>query len=1132
MISLLIVYVSPNSPEANAPWLLFFIAASFAYVIFFHAISQSSTADTKIFFYYSQMLIIFFGPETQWLSWMSIFDFNISQSSGGFCVMPVTPMQRLLSGVVMPIVSVFQLGIIWCCHVMFAMCCRSCRRAMNEEQLITAMKNKLINSNHQSLNNSSEMKDSHSNVRGSSRIDRQASERQVVAPTFTDKLMTTLPTKWPVRARYLRTLLALFLFTYNSIANTVLKYMDCLTIDSDTIVVASYPAISCRSDQYKSLLPMFLSLLGVVVGAAPFVLLFSLLWLHYRGRLQQHQATFGIVYDVYRDKRYWWEFVVLLRRVCLVALTVWLRDDRKTMMSMLTVANIAILCAHMIASPFATKHDNQMESLSLMLLAVVTAVLTPLEIPLETDISLALSLTVLIPSLGFIALCLWARVGGLFSRFKGNKISPLPEGEGGKKPAHGVHSTEAVHTDNVDPLEPATGPVVRTPTNFVQHPFGGGSGRNHFGPPASTPSHRVHDGGTTSPMATDASSPAAAVAMATAGLDTPRRQRNPSISHISPMNSIRNSRLLFPSLPINGSTTPRNGSGTPTGLNAAGQPNGGSPHHLVDASGHDSPHHDNSSPPVRHASNTLAPPILAYVDAPSPPPPPVYSFHAIPGHIQSPSQAALDALSNAKKAIPSPDAVKPKIITQPPVIRRPNMLESTRRSTSRIVGSGSEGDDSTGNHDSPPASPHNINTHKTNNRRSSRGQSRTTPPMPPPRVMPLPLGTIVHDTNTPNAQDRLQPLHTSNSSESGLAPLRSPGSPSAKPLSPVTGDPRRLSPLRVGRRRPQTQQNSQVRLVSNVSISETGVAGGASGGDTSDLGNNGAPVTGRKVRRPSVGQHHKRSSFALAPSQPSTARRNGSIIGQPQAMIPESPSSSGMPSIHHDHDVPLSTTSISGEVSSAALAVLAAAEAMEPNPLSLPPSIVTMNNERHRKRNSLTSGNGMARMLSSSGGRPKPASPPIAEVATPPLTGRILSHSGMTSPATVNNDAHAFASDDGGIGSRKEYKGESVTFGNDDIGGIGGTSSLRSRPESRAVDPLDGLESTRGGGRASPMSVLDTPIPHSHYDNNGMIASTHRTGSMFNHGGAGVDASGMFSPSPDPIAILRHLPPPPTPDIL
>jgi hypothetical protein len=150
--------------------------ASFAYVIFFHVISQSSTADTKVFFYYSQMLIVFFGPESQWLSWMSIFDFNISQTSSGFCVLPVTPMQRLLSGVVMPFFSVLQLAFVWMVHLMIGRACHHQRRAADAANV-------------------------------------KAAAGFVKVATCWTKMMDKLALADPIGNHYLRTLLALFLFS-------------------------------------------------------------------------------------------------------------------------------------------------------------------------------------------------------------------------------------------------------------------------------------------------------------------------------------------------------------------------------------------------------------------------------------------------------------------------------------------------------------------------------------------------------------------------------------------------------------------------------------------------------------------------------------------------------------------------------------------------------------------------------------------------------------------------------------------------------------------------------------------------------------------------------------------------------
>lgn len=52
------------------------------------------------FLYYFQMLILFFGPESGWISWLSALNFNALASGGPACVIPLSPLQQLLTGLV------------------------------------------------------------------------------------------------------------------------------------------------------------------------------------------------------------------------------------------------------------------------------------------------------------------------------------------------------------------------------------------------------------------------------------------------------------------------------------------------------------------------------------------------------------------------------------------------------------------------------------------------------------------------------------------------------------------------------------------------------------------------------------------------------------------------------------------------------------------------------------------------------------------------------------------------------------------------------------------------------------------------------------------------------------------------
>jgi hypothetical protein len=203
--------------------------------------------------------------------------------------MPITPMQKLLSGVVLPLVAFAQLTIIWIVHWLSAKFIAICHPSSDRGRQLMGV------------------------------------ARRVMLNDF------------PAKNRYARTFVGLYLFSCkcssfngsnhvssiivsiwvlpidNSIARTVLKFLDCMNVTDDVSVVAAYPAINCSSSSYTSLYPLFIVLLIVVVLGTPIIMLLLLIRMNKQNWLSKLTLRYGILYQVYKPDRYWWEFIVLLR---------------------------------------------------------------------------------------------------------------------------------------------------------------------------------------------------------------------------------------------------------------------------------------------------------------------------------------------------------------------------------------------------------------------------------------------------------------------------------------------------------------------------------------------------------------------------------------------------------------------------------------------------------------------------------------------------------------------------------------------------------------------------------------------------------------------------------------------------
>lgn len=111
----------------------------------FHRVSQQSGAEARcarldslrthdmplsrrILAYFLQTALLLIGSDQSWLAWLGVLNFNLLQSSGAVCVVPLTPMQRLLSGIYMPLLCFGLFAALWGLQFgVWWLCTHSCR---------------------------------------------------------------------------------------------------------------------------------------------------------------------------------------------------------------------------------------------------------------------------------------------------------------------------------------------------------------------------------------------------------------------------------------------------------------------------------------------------------------------------------------------------------------------------------------------------------------------------------------------------------------------------------------------------------------------------------------------------------------------------------------------------------------------------------------------------------------------------------------------------------------------------------------------------------------------------------------------------------------------------------------------
>jgi hypothetical protein len=271
--------------ETNGGKVFGLILLLWLYILGFHRISQASTAETRITLNYIQMVLLLFGPDAPWLAWLAVFDFNVFQASGlcfhssiGFfllnsivhyflsdqsciiigdsCVMPTSSLQKLAAGVYLPLIG---FGMLWTTAGIHALIVWLCRRY----------------------------------------------------PDHLHQQIHTLFAQWR-HEPYLRTTLALIVWSYNSIVGSVLRFFSCQTVGTLSIL-PDYPDVDCRSSSYQELKIAYILLAAIVVAGVPIALLVLTITLYRRRLLSRDgpfyktvRSKFGVLYENYTLNRFYW----------------------------------------------------------------------------------------------------------------------------------------------------------------------------------------------------------------------------------------------------------------------------------------------------------------------------------------------------------------------------------------------------------------------------------------------------------------------------------------------------------------------------------------------------------------------------------------------------------------------------------------------------------------------------------------------------------------------------------------------------------------------------------------------------------------------------------------------------------
>jgi len=213
---------------------------------------------------------------------------------------------------------------------------------------------------------------------------------------------------------YFRTLCALAIFSYTSISNVTLNYLDCQEIANTGIeLVRTAQAVDCSSQSYKSLRIFMYMLLAFPIVLLPLMIMAFLHRYHKQGTLQDKVASFGTLFETYDKEMFWFEGFALLRRSLYVFTLTVLPVDELVKSQIFVAFTVVFLTVHLTTLPYVLGKDDFFEKCSLLCLLFITLFQTGRreEDVLSEPVQILITVLVILMMLLFIFLTLYSKPG-------------------------------------------------------------------------------------------------------------------------------------------------------------------------------------------------------------------------------------------------------------------------------------------------------------------------------------------------------------------------------------------------------------------------------------------------------------------------------------------------------------------------------------------------------------------------------------------------------------------------------------------------------------------------------------------------------------------------------------------------
>jgi FG-GAP-like repeat/Tyrosine-protein kinase ephrin type A/B receptor-like/Chlamydia polymorphic membrane protein (Chlamydia_PMP) repeat len=384
-------------------------------VLLLHFSAQTSSASTTVLLYSVQMTSLFLGDNSDIgiLQLFAMLDFDVISAGGTTCIVPLTPAGQILA----------QFATIAVAFAVWA-ACFAIAAMLHTVGCISHVSPvwHVLSAKEQHRRASVARERAETQAIQMQHLGGQFKERDGQATNVSSSSDRVLPPTSVDRRRWYRSLIALYLFTFNRVVATAFSALNCVQVSFNGLsksVLYDYPTIECSrsNSDYGTVQALAILMLLLYMGVA--LLILALLWRRFHSRRPQPSSisshssmVFGVLTFVFRADFWFWRMLIVCRRFLLVVVVVFWREDRAWQFTLATSINVVVLLFHSLNRPFKQVVDNYAEFVSLLSLTFLTLVLQRATMPYEGADKAYLTCLAVLP---FVVLLLWLLIGRLVS---------------------------------------------------------------------------------------------------------------------------------------------------------------------------------------------------------------------------------------------------------------------------------------------------------------------------------------------------------------------------------------------------------------------------------------------------------------------------------------------------------------------------------------------------------------------------------------------------------------------------------------------------------------------------------------------------------------------------------------------